>query len=186
MSSMDLSTLRTVYELHQSPIFSTLANAPYLRSAGNPDSHLHILDGWDARNVSLALAAAHEPSDDAKGKGVQARFVVTCTPSPHGANRGLLDRWHTLWSSWAVEEVFPSSSSAPSASTGGGATGEAVEGGRAPRKVYFAGDTGYRTVADGEDEDTVPRCPAFAEIGEILGPFDLALLPIGCTRARRG
>lgn len=40
-------------------------------------------------------------------------------------------------------------------------------------KVYFAGDTAYQAV------DTPSPCPAFAQIGEALGPFDLALLPIG-------
>jgi L-ascorbate metabolism protein UlaG (beta-lactamase superfamily) len=47
------------------------------------------------------------------------------------------------------------------------------------KKVYFAGDTGYRTVRDGEDEDKVPVCPAFAEVGECFGGVDVALLPIG-------
>lgn len=36
------------------------------------------------------------------------------------------------------------------------------------KNLYFAGDTAYRTVRDGEDEDKVPVCPAFAEIGNVL------------------
>ena len=47
------------------------------------------------------------------------------------------------------------------------------------KNVYFAGDTAYRAVRDGEDEDKVPVCPAFAEVGERFGGFDMALLPIG-------
>ena len=47
------------------------------------------------------------------------------------------------------------------------------------KKLYFGGDTGYRTVRDGEDEDKVPVCPAFAEVGERFGGVDVALLPIG-------
>lgn len=35
-------------------------------------------------------------------------------------------------------------------------------------------DTGYRSVTDGEDEETVPICPIFKVIGEKYGPFDLA------------
>lgn len=38
------------------------------------------------------------------------------------------------------------------------------------RAVYFAGDSGY--------------CPAFAEIGERAGPFDVALIPIGAYEPR--
>jgi N-acyl-phosphatidylethanolamine-hydrolysing phospholipase D len=46
-------------------------------------------------------------------------------------------------------------------------------------KLYFGGDTGYKTVRDGEDEDSLPHNPDFAEIGRVFGDFDLALLPIG-------
>ncbi|KAK0215408.1 beta-lactamase superfamily domain-containing protein [Armillaria fumosa] len=63
-----------------------------------------------------------------------------------------------LWSSWAVE-------------------GEG-------KKVYFAGDTGYRSVKDGEDEAERPVCPAFKEIGERFGGFDLAMIPIGAYEPR--
>lgn len=37
-------------------------------------------------------------------------------------------------------------------------------------RLYFAGDSGY--------------CPAFGEIGERLGPFDVSLLPIGAYEPR--
>ena len=32
--------------------------------------------------------------------------------------------------------------------------------------------------------ESLPSCPAFAEIGALHGPFDLALLPIGCFLPR--
>ena len=34
-------------------------------------------------------------------------------------------------------------------------------------------------------EDSLPFCPAFKEIGEKFGPFDLALLPIGLYSPRK-
>ncbi|KAI0363991.1 N-acyl-phosphatidylethanolamine-hydrolyzing phospholipase D [Pilatotrama ljubarskyi] len=157
---MDVATLRTVFDLHQPHIFAPLGNLHHLKAAGIPESHVHLRDWWDASAVSLVLPPATE------GVGVGASFVVTCTPAQHTANRSAFDRWHTLWSSWAIAEELPAGS------------------GRAPRKVYFAGDTGYRTVMEGEDEDAVPRCPAFKEIGERLGEFDLALLPIGAYAPR--
>jgi L-ascorbate metabolism protein UlaG (beta-lactamase superfamily) len=43
------------------------------------------------------------------------------------------------------------------------------------KKVYFVGDTKYRTVRSEENEGKVPVCPAFAEGGEYFGGFDLAL-----------
>ncbi|KPM36007.1 hypothetical protein AK830_g10561 [Neonectria ditissima] len=99
-------------------------------------------------------------------KGVGSLKLV-CTPSQHGSRRGALDDCHMLWCSFVIEEV----GSSPS------------------RRVFFAGDTGYRSVseedvASGRDLDELPRCPAFAEIGEKYGPFDLAMLPIGCYTPR--
>ncbi|KAI0669451.1 N-acyl-phosphatidylethanolamine-hydrolyzing phospholipase D [Trametes maxima] len=165
---MDFPTLRTVYDAHKPHIFAPLGNLHHLQSLGVADAHIHILDWWDASAVSLTLPrAGGPPNPDAPSDGVPATFVVTCTPAQHTANRSAFDRWTTLWASWAVHEELPPTNTA-----------------RAPRKVYFAGDTGYRTVWDGEDEETVPRCPAFAEVGERFGEFDLALLPIGAYAPR--
>jgi N-acyl-phosphatidylethanolamine-hydrolysing phospholipase D len=41
------------------------------------------------------------------------------------------------------------------------------------KKFYFAGDTAYQAV------NTPAPCPAFKDIGESLGPFDMSFLPIG-------
>lgn len=50
--------------------------------------------------------------------------------------------------------------------------------------MFFAGDTGYRSVQDGQDEDKVPTCPVFKEIGEHFGGFDFAMIPIGAYLPR--
>jgi len=91
---------------------------------------------------------------------------LTCTPAQHFSGRTGIDAGQALWTSWVVEELNTEHA----------------------RRLYFAGDTGYRTVtkealANGT-EDSLPRCPAFAEIGKKYGPFDLALLPIGCYSPR--
>jgi N-acyl-phosphatidylethanolamine-hydrolysing phospholipase D len=93
---------------------------------------------------------------------------LACVPAQHNSARTLHDTGKALWCSWVIQEV-PSSES----------TG---------KKLYFAGDTGYRTVntktETPEEWDTLPGCPAFAKIGERYGPFDLSLLPIGCYNPR--
>lgn len=86
-----------------------------------------------------------------------------CTPTQHFSGRGPFDRGKTLWCSWAIVETTESA-----------------------KRCFFAGDTGYRSwveeVMGPEEIEKMPRCPAFKEIGERLGPFDLSLLPIGlCT-----
>ncbi|KAJ7085396.1 beta-lactamase superfamily domain-containing protein [Mycena belliarum] len=91
---------------------------------------------------------------------------LVCTPSQHNSGRSLWDKNVALWSSWVLEEV-----------------GEAAA---KSKRVFFAGDTAYRAVDEEDPADltTFPHCPAFAEIGELYGPFDLALLPIGCYSPR--
>ena len=87
------------------------------------------------------------------GAPLTEEVKLTCTPCQHFTGRGILDRFKTLWSSWVVESK--------------------------EMKVFFGGDTGYRAVYDGENEDELPVCPAFKEIGENFGGFDLAFIPIG-------
>ncbi|SNX82976.1 related to SEE1 - probable lysine methyltransferase [Melanopsichium pennsylvanicum] len=91
---------------------------------------------------------------------------VTCVPAQHFSGRGLTDRDRTLWAGYTFHTISPGS---PKSST------------------YFAGDTGYRTVPRGmprEKEDSLPCCPAFKEIGDNLGPFDVSLIPIGAYLPR--
>jgi N-acyl-phosphatidylethanolamine-hydrolysing phospholipase D len=88
---------------------------------------------------------------------VIAEVRVSCTPSQHITGRSLFDRFHALWAAWVIEDIH------------------------SHKNVYFAGDTAYRVVRNREDEDKVPVCPAFAEVGERFGGFDMALLPIGCV-----
>ncbi|KAG2207524.1 hypothetical protein INT47_004274 [Mucor saturninus] len=99
------------------------------------------------------------------------QLTMTCTPCQHFSGRGLFDRNKTLWASWCIQ---------------------AQKDGEV-QKVFFGGDTGYRAVpADTKPEfqydtqylDTLPHCPAFKEIGEKMGPFDLAFIPIGAYSPR--
>ncbi|THG94629.1 hypothetical protein EW026_g6882 [Hermanssonia centrifuga] len=151
----DTPTLQILNKRYRPHVFAPLGNGPYLESIGIPSSNIHTLDWWDSCNVTLSIPSAASPDDR-----ISTAFKVTCTPCQHTSARGIFDRAATLWSSWAVEQV--------------------LEGGdRQGKKVYFAGDTAYRTVMEHEDENEVPVCPAFAEIGERIGPFDLALIPIG-------
>ena len=71
-------------------------------------------------------------------------LVIGCTPAQHFSARGFGDRDKTLWCGWSL------------------ASG--------PRRVFFAGDTGYH--------------PVFGAIAERSGPFDVALLPIGAYQPR--
>jgi N-acyl-phosphatidylethanolamine-hydrolysing phospholipase D len=92
-----------------------------------------------------------------------------CTPGQHNVGRGFMDRFYyakSLWASWVVQEVL-------------------VDTQLAPKSAFFGGDTGYRAVLDGQDQEKVPVCEAFKQIGERFGPIDLAMVPIGAYAPRR-
>jgi N-acyl-phosphatidylethanolamine-hydrolysing phospholipase D len=120
------------------------------------------MDWWESKHVEVDIPAA--TSD---GPTQTAAFDVTCTPCQHFTGRGIFDRFKSLWASWVVEEAASGQPGVQSDSTG--------------VKLYFAGDTGYRSVPDGKNEDEMPTCPVFSEIGERFGGFDFAMIPIGCV-----
>lgn len=106
-----------------------------------------------------------------KAEGTREMELV-CTPAQHKSGRSPFGPgafWRTLWCSWIIKDV---------------SANEKDDG----KKVFFAGDTGYCTVDSdaqfSQESSPRPPCPAFSDIGEIYGPFDLALLPIGCYSPR--
>ena len=170
---MDTHTLRELSKRQRPPlIFAPLGNRPYFKGIGIADEQVHILDWWDSRRIEVEIPSSATQQTEQTTK---ASFDITCTPAQHFTGRGLHDRFKTLWSSWAVKEVI----SEPPNGQEQGESGSLQEG----VKVFFAGDTGYRSVRDGEDEDKVPQCPAFKEIGKRFGGFDLALIPIGSVHS---
>lgn len=126
---------------------------------------------------------------------------VVCTPAQHTSARGVGDKNKTLWCSWALGSLVPST---PQEQLDAQAEKHDVHvtpvelpaqqnetelsNFLSTPRLYFAGDTGYRTVSTPnptvEEAAKFPHCPAFSTIGSLLGPFDLALLPIGLYSPR--
>ncbi|CAK7235145.1 Protein-lysine N-methyltransferase efm4 [Sporothrix curviconia] len=133
----------------------------FVRHCGVRPEHVTEMDWWD--EVDVAAAA-----------GSQTVRLV-CTPSQHNSRRAHGDGDQMLWCSFVLTTIGSI-----------GSIGSAAE----PRtSVFFAGDTGYRSVlAEDVAAKTpvadLPHCPAFAEIGTKYGPVSLALLPIGCYSPR--
>lgn len=113
------------------------------------------LDWWQTTEVVFAPANEKEIS-----------ATLSCLPAQHGSARTGWDRSRMLWAGWSIQ-------------SGG-------------KSLYFVGDTGYRTVPElppseddyGEAHSDLPVCPAFKQIGELRGPFDLGLIPIGAYEPR--
>ncbi|KAF9696916.1 hypothetical protein EKO04_005087 [Ascochyta lentis] len=132
------------------------------------------LDWWETRDVKLEAVHPDDRSSRtgsvavSESGGIKGGMSATigALPCQHVSARTPFDKCKTLWASWSVES--------------GGS------------KVYFAGDTGYRTVPSlppttddyGPEFSHLPVCPAFAQIGTHRGPFDLGLIPIGAYEPR--
>jgi N-acyl-phosphatidylethanolamine-hydrolysing phospholipase D len=124
------------------------------------------MDWWHSKRVEVKIPYNVNVASEL----ATLSFDITCTPCQHFSGRKLWDDFQTLWSSWVVESNVSGSAVAESHNH----RSKSVK-----VKVCFAGDTGYRAVRDGEDENAVPVCPAFKEIGDVFGGFDFAMIPIG-------
>lgn len=157
---MDAETLRAIYARRKGKMhfLVPLGNAARLHGMGMAREDVTQLDWWEGVQVEVPNVGS---------------VKLSCTPSQHFSGRTLWDRGSTLWGSWVLECSSDSPSTSAEASTA------------SPLKLFFAGDTGYRYVPEGASEDSVPLCPAFREIGEEYGPFDLSLLPIGLYSPRQ-
>lgn len=122
------------------------------------------LDWWEDADLTLSKQPTDTKPESPSSDTMTAR--ISCLPCQHTSARTPFDKASTLWASWSV-------------SSGG-------------KSVYFAGDTGYRAVPQlakdvddwGADLAHLPVCPAFKQIGEFRGPFDLGLIPIGAYMPR--
>jgi len=128
------------------------------------------LDWWEERSLTLsasdATASAPAKTGTSSNNQDEIAAIIGCLPCQHTSGRTPFDKSRTLWASWSV-----------------------ISGGK---KLWFGGDTGYRKVPEVPDGDwdygekyrDLPHCPAFAQIGDLRGPFDLGLIPIGAYDPR--
>lgn len=165
-------TVSKIAKLHPNcHFFAPLGNKKWFEESGI--HKVTELDWWEERDMTLSPStSSRSPSvtsteeTDAKPSSSSILARISCLPCQHISARTAFDRSKTLWGSWSVE-------------SGG-------------KKVYFGGDTGYRTVPHlppgeddyGPEQKHLPHCPAFAHIGQHRGPFDLGLIPIGAYDPR--
>ncbi|GAA5843982.1 hypothetical protein JCM5353_000052 [Sporobolomyces roseus] len=168
---LDITTLKHLYKsqprgsIH---FFAPLGNAQwFVSNIGCNKNEVSEMDWQESRNLTLR-SSSPSPSmvkGEEEGK-IEGELRITAEKCQHFTGRGIFDRNDTLWASWVVENVTEN---------GGGG------------KVWFAGDTGYRSIPRGvpiEEEDKYSHCPAFQEIGKREGPFDFSMIPIGAYDPR--
>ena len=165
---MDHPTIMKIKAKHPNVhFFVPLRNKQWFTASGIHE--VTELDWWEERDFKLSPAQGKpRVSGDGNATGGSPGSIaarISCLPCQHTSARTLFDKGHTLWASWSVE-------------SGG-------------KKVWFGGDTGYRAVPvlpkdvdDYSPEYDYPHCPAFKQIGDLRGPFDLGLIPIGAYDPR--
>lgn len=156
--------------------FAPLGNKAWFKRCGI--DNMTELDWWESKDLVLAPSSTNEPTPmikETNGEGTPSSTMesisatIGCLPCQHTSARTMFDKAHTLWASWSIE-------------SGG-------------QKLWFGGDTGYRAVPElsnnedraadyGPEYADLPVCPAFQQIGELRGPFDLGLIPIGAYEPR--
>lgn len=233
---LDHASVMQVVERHPGVrFFVPLGNRKRLEGWGVEGGSVVEMDWWEERELRLTLRVA-EAGDDGGAAAAEAagredgveqveesgqpsrsapdasspplpRTItarIGCLPCQHTSARTPFDKARSLWASWSVSSDGIS--------------------------VYFAGDTGYRTVPDfpspcpsspspslsppsphppshpphpSSDQPNPthpnpkhpdpnhdysnpqhPHCPAFRQIGDLRGPFDLGLIPIGAYEPR--
>lgn len=177
---LDVATIRELYRTRKGHIhfFCGLGNVPWFLSLGIDRDEVTELDWWQGVRVDVVrVGSVH----------------LTCTPTQHNSGRKGWDAFTTLWCSWVLEEALLEHAAVEQPSTQEELPQSTTQDGplfnmasSRSRKLFFAGDTGYRSVpapdpisSEPKPESSLPHCPAFLEIGDRFGPFDLALLPIG-------
>jgi L-ascorbate metabolism protein UlaG (beta-lactamase superfamily) len=142
-------------------IFVGLKMGRWLRQLGV--SAVTEMEWWDDASVTLKKTHIVAGVEEADGGADTISVQVSCLPSQHGTMRTPFDKDTALWASWGIKS--------------------------GSKSLWFAGDTGYRTVPEGIDElgpgfDALPKNRHFKQIGEFRGPFDLGLIPIGAYHPR--
>ena len=110
---------------------------------------------WD-ETIIKTLVETPQSFKRKEGNKDGNELVITCAPSQHWCSRSPFDRNTRLWCSYAIHSNLHSTSSKSNSLS-----------------FYFAGDTGYPK-----------NFPLHRQIGDRLGPFDLAALPIGAYKPR--
>jgi N-acyl-phosphatidylethanolamine-hydrolysing phospholipase D len=162
-------TILKIAEKHKNAhFFVPLGNKDWFEKCGV--KNVTEMDWWEEKTITLASNSKGADVEDGSGSETSKQADITatigCLPCQHTSGRTPFDRARTLWSSWSINS--------------------------GNKKVWFGGDTGYRTVPEvaasewdySEKYSDLPHCPAFKQIGELRGPFDLGLIPIGAYDPR--
>ncbi|KAG4084441.1 Metallo-hydrolase/oxidoreductase [Neocallimastix lanati (nom. inval.)] len=159
---LDKATIKEIYSEEKNKkaiVFCPLGLKNWFIGIGIPEDQVTECDWWDDNEVSIIPDTVDITDEEALNNALNAtdrKIIISAVPSQHFSGRTPFNLGKSLWAGWVVKSKDAS--------------------------YYFAGDTGYRSIPDNcsdEDIKKYPYCPAFKQIGNIHGPFDLASIPLG-------
>ena len=137
----------------------------------------NVRGGKEGQRSSASSTVKRNDNTNVNANANDNEMVLTCAPAQHWCSRSPFDRNTRLWCSWAIHsKLAPPPQIHDSVNVN---VDDAVvatnEPAPAPTQLsfYFAGDTGYPD-----------SFPLHRQIGDRLGPFDLAAIPIGAYKPR--
>lgn len=160
---LDKKTIKEIFSEEQNKnrthVFCPMDLKKWFIGIGIPEHQVTECDWWDDHEVTRIPESVNVKDESKINEALETsphrKLTISAVPCQHFSGRSLSDRNETLWNGWVVKS--------PDAS------------------YFFAGDTGYRSLPDNcpeEEIENYPCCPAFKQIGNIYGPFDLASIPI--------
>lgn len=189
-------TVKEISEKHPNcHFFAPLGNKPWFTDSGI--KNMTELDWWEERDITLSPSKGPgtevetvETPDGSSTKAADIKARISCLPCQHTSARGVFDRSKTLWASWSVESGGRNVYFAGYAISLSLLLRYTIK--TDPTRLFPPNrDTGYRAVPELPDnvddyapEYDLPICPAFKQVGEYRGPFDLGLIPIGAYQPR--
>ncbi|TFK35175.1 hypothetical protein BDQ12DRAFT_612124, partial [Crucibulum laeve] len=127
---------------HVPHILALLGKGPRFKSFNIPEKHTHM-DWYESNRVQIQVLSTLSSSNSRKSKNAKSAVDVTCTLAQYYGSRSLFDSFKSLaviTMRWPVTRHWPVDDC-----------------------------TSYRTVVNGYNEDEVPICPTFKEIGKCFG-----------------
>jgi L-ascorbate metabolism protein UlaG (beta-lactamase superfamily) len=154
---MSYPTLTAIFARNPNVHFFVPLNLKKWFVTNGMGSNITEMDWWQSSDFTLPTHSS-------------PTATFSCLPAQHATARTGSDRNTTLWCGWSITTHQ-----------------------NPTKSVYFVGDTGYRSIPEAQSDvppledsklSSLPVCPAFAQIGELRGPFDLAMIPIGAYAPR--
>ena len=193
---LDIHTVKGIYERavregRKTYFIAGLGTKSWYEGLGVPADWVVEVDWWDGVEVELSMTGsvdAETKAEVANGGPAKTKMRIWCTPSQHFSGRSPFNRNGTLWCSYYIEDLSGTSSNDDDANP--------------TTKIFFAGDTGYRSVPDDTPdyeshlvpstmptpssvEAKTPVCPGPSAITITHGAPHLSLLPIGLCNPRK-